>query len=345
MARSQETTRVTKLMRLAHRAGVWDAAHKMMPQRLTVLAYHRIAEPTAECSRSFVPNISATPEGFAEQMDFVNKRYNVISVDHLLSWLRNERDLPAYPALITFDDGYRDVYDAAFPILDKRNMPFLVFIATNCINSDLPFWWDMAAFAFQKTLLKTGTLPLIGKQSWNGVDSRMNLIRQWVGAAKYLGHNEKQQAVGDLASALRVGNPSEAYAEMHLTWDQVKEMADKNAAFGAHTCSHPILSRISDSEARLEILGSKAILEEHLGGPIRTFAYPNGMNGDFDLNHQNILSDGGIEAAFTLTPGPCRYSEAKQAPLTIRRILVTLRDDMARFAAKVTGLSRAMSVV
>lgn len=345
MGGSQNVTRMTKLMRFAHRAGIWDVAHKLVPQRLTVLAYHRIADPILESTRSFVPNISATPAGFAEQMDFINSRYTVISVDHLLAWLRNERDLPACPALVTFDDGYRDVYLSALPVLEERDMPFLVFIATDCINSHRPFWWDMVAFAFQNTSLTAGNLPLIGEHNWNGVDSRMNLTRQWVGAAKYLARNEKEQAVAELASTLRVEDPTAAFAEMHLTWDQIKEMAQKKVTFGGHTRSHPILSRISDADAECEILESKTMLEQQLGQPVRTFAYPNGMSGDFHLNHQRILAKGGIEAAFTLSPGPSRYSEAKQSPLTIRRILVTLRDDSARFAAKVTGLSRAVSVV
>jgi peptidoglycan/xylan/chitin deacetylase (PgdA/CDA1 family) len=98
---------------------------------------------------------------------------------------------------------------------------------------------------------------------------------------------------------------------------------------------------VSTEEARSQICGSKAAIEKALGAPVKSFAYPNGHPSDYDQNHIAILRDAGFEAAFTLAHGPCWPREAHLSPFEIRRIIVTTKDDMPRFSAKVIGLARA----
>ena len=87
------------------RAGAFDVIHRLTPGRLTVLAYHRVVDWNVPDFDTFKPVVSATPAAFAAQMDFICERFNVVSVSDVLAWLRGEKALPPYPALITFDDG------------------------------------------------------------------------------------------------------------------------------------------------------------------------------------------------------------------------------------------------
>ena len=90
------------------RLGVVGAVHRLWARRLTVLAYHRICEPGDQDGATLASNVSATPERFAAQMAHLRRRFDVIALGDLIAWLEGRGRLPRHPALITFDDGYRD---------------------------------------------------------------------------------------------------------------------------------------------------------------------------------------------------------------------------------------------
>lgn len=76
-------------------------------------------------------------------------------------------------------------------------------------------------------------------------------------------------------------------------------MNARGVSVGAHTVSHPILSRVSPEQARREIAESKRTIEGELGCPVRNFAYPNGARVDFDDTTKTILSECGFDCALT----------------------------------------------
>ena len=87
---------------------LFDAVQHLFPNVLTVLNYHRIDNPFRAGFDTLKINVSATPDDFARQMDYVKGHYNVINCEHLVLYLRGEKDLPPHAAVITFDDGYYD---------------------------------------------------------------------------------------------------------------------------------------------------------------------------------------------------------------------------------------------
>jgi peptidoglycan/xylan/chitin deacetylase (PgdA/CDA1 family) len=324
----------------AHRVRLFDSYRHLVRHRVTVLAYHRIAGVDDEDFSTFVPNVSATPDAFAEQMDYLRKNYNPISIDDLLAWLKGEGVLPPYAALVTFDDGYRDNLENALPILEKRQIPAVLFVATDCIGSDRPFYWDLAAYMFAHSSSGAADIPLLGRQVLGGRENRRSLAAQWIAKAKALPPSERQVAIDALRAVLAPPDNHKAFRNLHLTWQEVREMARKGMAIGAHTCGHPILAQVPTDVARDEILRSKRLIEDTLGTLVRTFAYPNGRASDFSEVHNRMLVEAGIEAAFTLVPGPSARAELRTKPMEIRRSIVTLKDTMPRFAAKLLGLGR-----
>jgi peptidoglycan/xylan/chitin deacetylase (PgdA/CDA1 family) len=88
-----------------------------------------------------------------------------------------------------------------------------------------------------------------------------------------------------------------------LDWRQIEEMHRAGISFGAHTKSHPILSRLGDRDLEEEIAGSKRTIENHLNAPVVTFAYPNGRKGDYDERAKNILAKVGFSCAVTSCRG------------------------------------------
>ena len=325
---------------LFYKLGVLDLARKITPNLLTVLNYHRIDNPYRESFDTFRPNVSATPSDFAAQMDYVSRKYNVISGTELAAFIKGRRQLPAHAAIITFDDGYYDNYVNAYPILKARNLPAIIFLATDFIGSREPFFWDLIAYCFFHTKKEQAQLPLLGVQSWTDRPTRDVVMQHLIEALKKLSNMEKQKIIDQLPQILDIDLSEEAFKNLMMSWSNAKELSENGVELGAHTASHPILTRISLTETSGELLKSKKHIEAEIGKPALSFAYPNGQSSDFNNEIVNRVQKAGFEIAFTLLPGPTRRTTVIKNPLTIRRIFLSYTDSFPRFAAKLTGLDR-----
>ena len=314
--------------------------HRLWPRHLTVLAYHRIADPFHPDFIGLSANVSATAERFDEQLRLLKQHFQIVSLDALLNWLSAGDPMPDYPALITFDDGYRDMLDAALPVLCRHEAPAVLFLATDCVGSSRPFFWDLAAYCFSRTVRCEAVLPVTGHLDWSQDSSPQHALHAWLAAAKTCPAEALPQIGTALACALEVNVPAEAFQRQHLTWDDVRTLARSGVAIGGHTQSHAILSRVLPAQARAEVAGSKQRIEAELGVPVRAFAYPNGVPGDYRLDDVEMLRREGFEAAFTLEDGPAALSEVRRRPLEIQRTLVMANDDALSFTAKLVGLTR-----
>src|SRR5574340_1469426 len=112
---------VAALLRGVAAAGAWKALERV-GRRLTVLAYHRVAEHADPAFDTYAPNVSATPALFRAQMEHVARRFDVIDLERLAAWLGGRGGLPGKPLLVTFDDGYRDNLEHAHPVLRELGL-------------------------------------------------------------------------------------------------------------------------------------------------------------------------------------------------------------------------------
>ena len=325
---------------LFYKLGVLDLVRKITPNLLTVLNYHRIDDAFREDFDTFRPNISATSSEFAAQMDHVSRKYNVISGSELAAFIKGRHQLPAHAAIITFDDGYYDNYANAYPILKARNLPAIIFLATNFIGSRSPFFWDLIAYCFFHTKKEHAQIPLLGVQSWADRPTREVVMQRLIEALKKVSDMEKQKFMDQLLQILGVDVPDEAFKNLMMSWSDAKELSENGIELGAHTASHPILTRISLGDAIGELSKSKERVETELGKPVISFAYPNGQSSDFNNEVVDKVQKVGFEIAFTLLPGPTRRTTVIKNPLIIRRIFLSYTDSLPRFAAKLVGLDR-----
>ncbi len=317
------------------------------PRCLTVLAYHRIADPAQPSFLTYRANVSATPAGFAAQLDFLQEHFQVVSLADVLAWLeqgREQRALPPYPALITFDDGYADNLTAALPALRARHLPAVVFLTTGYIGHNRPFFWDLAAYCFQQTSYQEADLPGCGRVQWADDAGKMRQLDAWLAWLKTVPDAAKWMAVEQLPAQLGVNVAETAFAGLYLTWDQAREMAQAGITFGAHTHTHPIMTRVPLRQARHEACLSRERIQAELGQAVTTFAYPNGQAADYNRALQQMLQQSGFQMAFTLLPGPNRLRQMRRHPLAVRRVVIHYRDTLPRFAGKVMGLTRLLNL-
>jgi peptidoglycan/xylan/chitin deacetylase (PgdA/CDA1 family) len=303
-----------------------------------VLAYHRIASATSPGFIGFAGNASADANEFSEQIGWAKDHFTPVTLTEVAGAVAGEGSLPRRPLLVTFDDGYRDNLTAALPVLQRHGVPAAVFLATDHIGSDLPFWWDRAARCLEAAEDQRVRLSVLGEVTL-GADRR-RLIRQWVQQAKQIPDDEMRAAVAALPGILGVFEEPGGFAGMTLDWNDVAAMSARGVEFGAHTCRHPVLTRVAASVAAAEVAGSVRRVAEAIGSVPLGFAYPNGQRRDVDDAIEAAVAASGVKLAFTLVPGPARWSEVVRRPLRIRRIYVHHGDGVDRFIAKVAGVPR-----
>jgi len=326
---------------LLHRLGLFALSISLQPRKLTVFCYHRITDPGEPGFDTFKPNVSATPEGFAAQIDWLQRHYHILSLGELEAWLHGGAELPRHAALITFDDGYRDNYEHAFPVLKAHGLPAVIFLATDYIANRQPFFWDLAAYCFTHTARSSAELPHLGHVLWANSGERDEVLARWLEVLKRLPDAEKWDAVHALPELLEVEVSEDTFVGLMLSWDQVREMLVDGVAMGAHTMSHPILTRVPLEQARAELAGSKHHIEKETGVSVTALAYPNGGPQDYSPEIMQVAAESGLRTAFILDPpGPATWGETRAAPRAVRRIFIGHRDTLARFAAKASGFLR-----
>ncbi|MFN8121236.1 MAG: polysaccharide deacetylase family protein [Thermoleophilia bacterium] len=306
--------------------------------RLTVLVYHRIGDPS-EPGMEFDPGVfSATPEMFARQMRWVASNFNVVSVDDLVAHLDGGPRLPDRPLLITFDDGYRDNHEVAFPVLRDLNLPAVIFLATGAIGTDRVMWWDELPYLLGRTGRTGAELPLVGPRALHDAAARLSARRELVAALKAVPDDARARAMGELRDVLGVAAPVPAQP-LFMDWDAVAELVAGGVDCQPHTVDHPILIRVDGDRARREIRESAEAVRRRTGRPQVAFAYPN---GDWSADTMAALTECGIRLGFTMRLGPCRASDWPAAPLEIPRVPLDATDSWDLFRLKATGAASSV---
>jgi peptidoglycan/xylan/chitin deacetylase (PgdA/CDA1 family) len=114
-----------------------------------------------------------------------------------------------------------------------------------------------------------------------------------------------------------------------LTWDQIRTMSRAGIQFGAHTMSHPVVSRLSEAELHWELLEAKKILQERLDEPVHHFAFPFGKLEECGARAFPILSAAGYRSAATTEWG---LNSPGANPYYLRRVQIGEMGTLARFA-------------
>jgi peptidoglycan/xylan/chitin deacetylase (PgdA/CDA1 family) len=321
------------------RAAAWVADRFLMPRRepsLTVLCYHRVAD---ELPPDVLTHIASTSQQFEQHLDFLEERFTVVGMDDLAGWLDGAHGLPPRAAMITFDDGYRDNYTVAYPILRRRGLPATIFLATDHIESAEPFWWDRVAHAFHHATVSHPVLPFLGTRDISDPEQQEVQMEDWLYAAKEAPDEALREALVSLEEAVGVKPPT--FIDMQLTWSQVSEMHGNGIEIGAHSRTHPILTRLPHARAAAEIRDSVDRIHAELGTRPQSFAYPNGGADHFNSALQQSVSDAGVPLAFTLLNGPAaRLREVRARPHVINRTYVGWSDTPERLSLKISGLGR-----
>jgi peptidoglycan/xylan/chitin deacetylase (PgdA/CDA1 family) len=259
-----------------------------------ILTYHRVND-AGELFFTGLPTAL-----FARQMEMLHHFFCVLPLEELVT-LNTKGELPPRAIAITFDDGYRDNYENAFPILKQLQLPATIFLTTGPLESDGILWHDRVFFAFQQTrceevliLGKTYSLETVAEK-----ELAQKMLRRHL---RKCPPAERDEIVQEVTVALGVPQVCQKRVQK-LSWQDIEEMAAHNISFGAHTVTHPVLSQMALADAEKEILLSKETIERKLRRTVQLFAYPNGTRADFTEPVKKIVREIGFRAAVTTIPG------------------------------------------
>ena len=301
---------------------------KLAPWRGTlVLAYHRIADERKPTS--FDPGVfSATPQALDAQLAFITRHFEVVSPEAI------ERDPNARGrrVLVTFDDGYRDNYDLAYPILRRHGVSAAFFLATDFLDRPRVPWWDELAWMARQSSRPTleggewfeRALPLDG--------DRRFAIAELARVYKSLPTERTEAFVEHCADAAGTGrcDPAAA-ADLWMSWEMAAEMRDAGMTIGGHSATHPVLGNADPAVQRREIEECKRRLADQLDLSMRYFAYPVGLPSAFSETTRRLLREAGVTLAFSLYGGYLRPDRLDR--FDVPRASVSIEADLRGFRA------------
>lgn len=303
-----------------------------------IVSYHRVVEDFSADAPTALPAMLVGRRMFEQQLDWIGRHFSFLSLDEIGARLERGQSFARPVAAITFDDGYRDVFEQARPVLLRKGIPATFFVVTDVVGRDSWQIFDRLYHVLQRAFAV-----------WPQPEERLTAVSSRVGIKaeallRTVSGAEAATAalVSSLAQAdvLRVIDAladefekKDAAIPPLLTWDMVRQLQHEGFTIGSHTRTHVWLARESRERVADELVGSKRELERQIAAPVVHFAYPGGQ---FTAAIAQAVTAAGYRFAYTL----CRHRDAAHSLTNIPRELLwenSAIDAAGRFAPAVMG--------
>lgn len=310
-----------------HWTGVdrWHGIGKTANVTPLIVCYHRVVEDFQKSASHSLSAMLTTTKTLERHLDWIGKHYEFISLADLASSISRDEPFQKPVATITFDDGYRDVYENGLPLLNRKGIPSAIFVVTDrvgthalhihdelylCITHALSKWKSptvemkhiLAGYALEPVTVNY----LVHNTNDPYVFTRLCLV--------YLHQVQIRTLIADITATLDFD--TELLREFYsVNWDMLKDMSRRDVIIGSHTKSHPLLVNETNETILDETMGSRLEAEQKLGFPIEHFAYPDGR---FNPEVVKTVETAGYRYAYTT----CNHRYTRNPQLTIpRRVL------------------------
>ena len=268
-------------------------------EAINIVAYHRVVRDIAKAEREAIPGLSISGESFQRHCEILGESFEIVTLEEAARILGGAGAARKPLAVITFDDGYLDFYEVAFPILREFGFPATNFLPTNLIGSDKLlahdriFWLLKTAAEKQISIRPALEFAGIGyAESLAAINDTKKVCDMLV----HLPNAAREKIISALGETL--GENFVAYPREYdlLNWKQIEEMQNAGIEFGFHTAHHTVLPLESDKVFETEIVAGKRELERRLNRKVVSIAYPNGA---YNERVKRAVAEAGFEIAVT----------------------------------------------
>jgi peptidoglycan/xylan/chitin deacetylase (PgdA/CDA1 family) len=247
---------------------------------LPVLTYHRFI--AADSMGRFDDGVAdTTPETFDRQMSLLKRWFTVLELNDLFAF-RAGKLLPPNPVLVTFDDGYKDGFEVALPILRRHGIKATFFVATDFVDQRRLFWWDRIHLVVKSSQRESIDLTYPSRLRFHlrTRDERSAAAARLIRMVKDEKELDLDRFIDGVSEGCGVSiGPDEERRmadELLMTWDELRALRAAGMDVQSHTRSHRTLQTVPHARLRDELGGSREVLERELGEPVRAVAYPVG---------------------------------------------------------------------
>ncbi len=318
---------------------------RMRPRSLLILTYHRIATPGVEANPYYDPVVSATPEAFEKQMELLASRYHLVQLNDLDDLQSASVQRSGKPfVLITFDDGYRDNFEVALPILCRHGVPATFFVPTRYVEAPRLPWWDHVAyiikrtqvprFAVQRTTDDPDPLTVQLGECPSDVERTRaitSIINQFLAGAI----NDEARFLAQLDEQAQVALDSSLLGrELFMGWGELNELIGAGMSVGSHGHNHLELGQLDDMMQRQELHDSKRLIEASLAREVTAIAYPYGWPGTFTARTVELAREAGYRWGFSSLEGVNQLTALQSTPLALKRLNIGTGDSRLLLRAR-----------
>jgi peptidoglycan/xylan/chitin deacetylase (PgdA/CDA1 family) len=303
---------------------------------LPVLAYHRVAEPT----RGYPYDrgvIDCTPRSFDRQLATLKQYFSVIGLDQLLAWFDHREPLPPNPVMITFDDGYRDNYEQALPILQHHGLKAVFFISSGYVTDRRMFWWDRISYMFHHSEVGRAC---VGYPSDLVLDLREDAAGARRTVLKIIKNHyalDLDRFLDELSAGLEIAwDPRLERAlvdDLLMTWDEVRALSRAGMDIGSHTRTHRVLWTLDQATLKSELEDSRRDIEGEIGREVKAISYPVGVSLRRLPSVTRAIADAGYSAGFTMD-SRANHLSADLDRFDLRRVSMDIDLEHPQFRAR-----------
>lgn len=281
----------SKIIEIVGELGGYQLARLLTRKQPKILMYHRFS--------AVKKGHEITAATFEKQLRLIKRYFNPMTLAELAKIIEQQGSAPANAVVITVDDGYRDFYEVAFPLLKKYQVPATFFVTTGFVNGDIWLWYDQVNWILNNRKTNSENIELAGKFFDFGL-SNNQLWKNIVDHFLIIPNSLRISGMTKLIEVCGVQVPSEVPMEYSsVSWQQLREMQEHGVEIGGHTVTHPSLGHSDLETSSKEINNSLETLNLVLGNKPRTFCYPNGQPEDYSSDIKELVRVSGYTAAVT----------------------------------------------
>ncbi len=311
--------------------------------QLVILMYHRILPADDNRCLTEEPGMIVTPSTFKQHMKILAEYFQFVSLNDWINKKNNNQPLPAMACAITFDDGWSDNYEFAYPILKELNVPATIYLVSNIVDTDNIFWPERVSHAIINIANNHSTLWNKPELKWlkntqtdytfNEKSPTREQISQIIKSLKEYTDTDINQRLNALESDFNIESYSSTSQNI-LTWQQIDEMIDSGLVeAGSHTCQHiRLVDDLSSDLLNDEVVKSKKIIEKKINAQINTFCFPN---GDFSNASSKLVKKHYLSSVST-QPG---WNSSTSSSHLLKRVAVheDISNTKAAFLSRLSG--------